>query len=123
MAEILLVDDDRTYGEILQRFLHRHGHHVVWAKGVREASGLLEQGSAFDIILTDMAFPDGNVFDFLFSLKNDPTIPVLMLSGQAHWLVGYKARGCGICQCLQKGEVSMQNIEQTIRQELSQAAA
>ena len=59
---ILLVEDHADTRETLMRLLERRGHTVSVAKGVSDARELLE-GSAFDLVISDIGLPDGSGLD------------------------------------------------------------
>jgi len=53
---VLLVEDDRTIGEVLASNLRQHGHDVVWE---RTGAGALRRSvSAVDLVLLDLGLPD-----------------------------------------------------------------
>ena len=54
-AAVLVVDDERSIGVTLARLLR--GHQVRAVTSGREALGLLEDGAAFDVILSDLMMP------------------------------------------------------------------
>jgi adenylate cyclase len=79
---ILVVDDDRTNRELLERWLVRDGHRVIAAASGREALTLMKQHPV-DLTLLDMMMPDMNGLQVLAALKADPAQPrppVLMIS-------------------------------------------
>ena len=79
---ILVVDDDRTNRELLERWLVRDGHRVIAAASGREALTLMNQHPV-DLTLLDMMMPDMNGLQVLAALKADPAQPrppVLMIS-------------------------------------------
>ncbi|WP_428266743.1 response regulator [Haliangium sp.] len=55
--DILLVEDNPTSQELMQRYLARQGHRVVVADGGKAALALLES-EAFDLILMDIEMPE-----------------------------------------------------------------
>jgi CheY-like chemotaxis protein len=84
MANVLVVDDDKDFLKIAQRFLQAAGYSVVTAT---DAVGGIEAlgRELFDLILTDANMPGGSGFDLVKTLKrNDQTkgLPVAMLTGR-----------------------------------------
>ena len=78
--KILVVDDDQTVRNLLQRILEKAGYDVVIASNGQEA---LEKVSQFDIslILLDVIMPGMDGFEVLDRLQQYKIIPVIMLSG------------------------------------------
>lgn len=57
MAQLLLVEDDKTIGKVLTDGLRTHGHQVTWCRCGRPA--LAEAGHRdFDLGLLDLGLPD-----------------------------------------------------------------
>jgi PAS domain S-box-containing protein len=79
---ILVVDDDPTVREMMQRYLAREGYHVVTAadgdEGLRIARHIKPS-----VITLDVVMPEKDGWDVLRSLKSERTlsnIPVVMLT-------------------------------------------
>ena len=82
-GEILVVDDNPTNRQLLNRRLSRQGHHVTEAENGRAALELLRQDPRFDVVLLDIIMPEMNGYEALLQIKADPGlthIPVIMLS-------------------------------------------
>ncbi|MDW6020413.1 adenylate/guanylate cyclase domain-containing protein [Mesorhizobium sp. BAC0120] len=82
-GRILVVDDNSTNRDLLNRRLMHEGHEVVGASSGLEALSILEQ-DRFDLILLDLLMPDMNGIEVLERLKADErwhSIPVIMISG------------------------------------------
>jgi CheY-like chemotaxis protein len=57
---LLLVDDEDAIQRMFSRYLTRRGHRVEVASDGREALGAidaLDEGEAYDVILTDLRMP------------------------------------------------------------------
>jgi light-regulated signal transduction histidine kinase (bacteriophytochrome) len=81
-SRLLVVDDDETNCEVLQRQLVRGGHTVTCVASGGEALELLRK-PAFDLVLLDVMMPGMSGFDVLQRLKTSETlgnIPVIMMS-------------------------------------------
>ncbi|MDP9054026.1 MAG: response regulator [Acidobacteriota bacterium] len=81
-SRLLVVDDDKTNCEVLQRQLVRGGHTVTCVCSGDEALELLRD-PAFDLVLLDVMMPGTSGFDLLQRLKSCGTlgnIPVIMMS-------------------------------------------
>lgn len=64
MANILLVEDDITFIQILQGFLTKKGFSVVAQKCIKDAVDILEK-KEFQLILLDYRLPDGLGLDLI----------------------------------------------------------
>jgi len=79
MSRILLLEDDISLIEGLQYALEKNGYEIEVARSVREAKERLRE--AFDLLLLDVALPDGTGFDVCESVrKNGNQVPVIFLT-------------------------------------------
>jgi DNA-binding NtrC family response regulator len=77
---ILIVDDDRSNGESLERIFQREGFQTVLAAGGREALDRLRQRPV-DVVLTDLMMPDVNGLDLLKTVRDlTPTTEVVLMT-------------------------------------------
>jgi CheY-like chemotaxis protein len=79
---ILVIDDDASVHDIMQRFLSREGFNVI-AAASGQAGLRLAREQAPDVILLDVRMPNMNGWEVLSSLKADPelaSIPVVMVT-------------------------------------------
>lgn len=82
-AELLLVDDDPVFGEVLATALGRRGFRVTLAASVADARGLLSNLSASHAVL-DLRLPDGSGLELVPLLRERlPQILIVVLSGYA----------------------------------------
>ncbi len=77
---ILVVDDEQTVRDILQRTLEKAGYDVITAANGQEA---LDKISQFDVslVLLDIMMPGLDGFEVLDRIPPYLNIPVIMLSG------------------------------------------
>jgi len=91
--EVLVVDDDPTVRELMQRFLEREGFSVLTAAGGLE--GLARAREAHPAAITlDVIMPDVDGWTVLAALKGDPSladIPVILAT-----IVDEKQRGLAL---------------------------
>jgi signal transduction histidine kinase/CheY-like chemotaxis protein len=89
-AQVLVVDDDQTVRELMQRFLEREGFQVITAAGGLE--GLRQARESHPMAITlDVMMPDVDGWTVLAALKGDPglaDIPVILAT-----IVDEKQRG------------------------------
>jgi DNA-binding NtrC family response regulator len=76
---ILIVDDEADVLDFLKIYLESLGWHPILASSTAEAFSLLETGSFF-LILTDIAMPEMDGYEFISKLreKNIPSRVMLM---------------------------------------------
>ncbi|MRI01910.1 response regulator [Kriegella sp. EG-1] len=79
MPNILIIEDDTAFCQMLQKFLTRKGYLVDTSYTVPEAKSKFEEFN-FDVILTDLRLPDYDGIQLLTDIKakNDKTQVVLM---------------------------------------------
>lgn len=81
-GRILVIDDEADTREPLAELLAEWGWDASVADGVVSALKLVERRS-FDVVLTDLAMPDGGGLEVLRRLRSDRSdIPVIVLSGK-----------------------------------------
>ena len=83
VGRILVVDDNESNRDLLERRLVHEGHEVVSAASGAAALAILSK-EKFDLILLDLLMPDMNGLEMLERLKADERlygIPVIMISG------------------------------------------
>jgi len=80
MAKILIVEDDTTFSQLLEGFLHKHGHNIATAKNIKSALKLISENT-FDLLLLDYRLPDGVGLDVLEKAReNGGNIPVIIMT-------------------------------------------
>jgi len=81
MARILIIEDDRTFSQILEGFLRKHNHEPYLTHGVVKGLEILEK-QTFDLLLVDYRLPDGTGFEILNHLREHtiPTPVIIMTS-------------------------------------------
>ena len=76
--KILLVEDDPSHVEVLQRYLVRDGYEVL---EVREGQSALLRAPEVNLVVLDLMLPDISGWDVARVLRRDlPKLPLLMLS-------------------------------------------
>ncbi len=77
---ILVVDDEPTVRNILQRTLEKAGYDVITAADGQEALDKMSD-SDISLVLLDIMMPGLDGFEVLERIPPDLNIPVIMLSG------------------------------------------
>lgn len=80
---LLVVDDDEEVRDLLFRALERDGH-VVTAVASAEAARVALRTSLADVVVLDLALPDGSGVDLCRELRAEGNgVPVLMLTAHS----------------------------------------
>jgi two-component system nitrogen regulation response regulator NtrX len=102
MACLLVVDDEPNIRRMLAALLEEEGHVVAAAGTVAEAVAALP-GVAPDVVLLDLMLPDGSGMDVLERMRRqDPTVPVVMMSGRATLSDAVRATRLGAFHFIEK---------------------
>lgn len=102
MADILIVEDDPVFGEVLQMHLEDGGHHPRLLNTVREAHDYLEQSTP-DAVLLDHQLPDGYGLDLLREISaRTAAPPVIMITGVSDNTLAIKAMQLGAFDFIRK---------------------
>jgi two-component system response regulator PilR (NtrC family) len=81
MADLLIVDDERSIGAVLEIAFRKQGHRVESAQSVAEARQKL-QGKIYDLIISDIKMPQETGLDLLQYVRDThPDTQVILLTG------------------------------------------
>ena len=98
---ILVVDDDPDTLNVLRRLLSREGHEVVTGKTVVAGVELAQQGRV-DLLISDIALPDGHGYELMAAVKALHGVPGIALSGYVDERDKLRAVEAGFCVHLDK---------------------
>jgi len=79
---ILIIDDDRRIRELLRSFLSEHGFRVTTAASAVDARKRMD-GLSFDLLVLDVMMPGETGLQLAESIRQDSTIPIVMLTALA----------------------------------------
>jgi two-component system response regulator HydG len=83
MPNILIIDDDTAFCQMLQKFLAKKGYDVVASYSAPDAKREFG-GQNFDVILTDLRLPDYDGIQLLSDIKSsNPSTAVIVMTGYA----------------------------------------
>ncbi len=100
--KILSIDDDENFLKSIKKFMELKGFHVVTISNSSHALDVL-QNSYFDCILLDVKMPGINGVDILkISLQKNPSVPVIMISGQSSISIAVEAIKNGAYDFIEK---------------------
>jgi CheY-like chemotaxis protein len=77
---ILVVEDHSDTLQALSRLLNHFGHEISVADGAQNALKLIDS-KEFDVVLCDIALPDGNGYDVIAQAKRKRPIKAVALTG------------------------------------------
>src|SRR5262245_36593328 len=108
MPSILIVDDEPNIVASIGGALGREGYRVDGAASLHEGRAKLRE--AYDVVLLDVSFPDGNGLDLLAEIAaSAPETVVIMMSGHATIDVAVRATKLGAFDVLEK-PVSLERL-------------
>jgi two-component system, OmpR family, KDP operon response regulator KdpE len=79
MARLLVVDDDPSIRKLLSQELGAAGHDVSLAPDGEQAGRMAGQ-TPFDLIVTDLAMPEGDGFQLISAVRRLSRTPIVVLS-------------------------------------------
>jgi CheY-like chemotaxis protein len=79
---ILVVEDHSETLQALSRLLSHFGHEISVADGAQSALNAIES-KEFDVVLCDIALPDGNGYDVIAEAKRKRSVKAVAMSGFA----------------------------------------
>jgi DNA-binding response OmpR family regulator len=91
---ILIVDDEETVRDLLQRILEKVGYDVITAVNGQEALDKVSQCNV-NLVLLDMKMPGLDGFQILDGIRQHSNIPVIMLSGMRDETIKIDSLGLG----------------------------
>lgn len=101
--KILIVEDDRSFGAMLQKWFERNGFATTWCPNMASAQEALTQSGPFHVILSDLRLPDGDGIMLLTWLKERKiAIPVIIMTGYGEVQTAVSAIKLGAFDFLEK---------------------
>ena len=77
---ILVVEDHSDTLQALSRLLNHFGHDISVAEDARSARDMIN-AKEFDVVLCDIALPDGNGYDVIAEAKRKGAVKAVAISG------------------------------------------
>jgi putative nucleotidyltransferase with HDIG domain len=93
--KILVVDDESMNLKMVQHILKDEPYEVICASSAKEALELLEENE-FDMVLLDLVMPDVKDFELCISIKENYTVPVVLMTADKNLDTMQKAAELGI---------------------------
>lgn len=102
MYNLLIVDDESEIREILMEVLSELPLSFHQAENGLEALDVVKS-QQIDLIITDLAMPKMNGFEFLRSLKNlGRSIPCMVLTGHGDKTISQQVKSFGVVEFVDK---------------------
>ena len=99
---ILLADDDAAIRMVLNQALTRAGYDVRPTGNLSTMWNWVRRGEG-DLLISDVAMPDGNAFDVMPKIKKlRPDLPVVVMSAQNTFMTAIRANELGAYEYLPK---------------------
>ncbi len=81
MADILVIDDDEDFRDMLCRLLTRDGHTVVACGDGKKGVDLFRQ-NPLSLVITDLIMPDQEGIETIIQLRREfPAVKIIAISG------------------------------------------
>lgn len=81
-TKILVVDDEPSVREFVERALSYHGYNVISACDGNTAIRAMQENGKFDLLLTDIVMPDMDGISLALKTAGDfPETKIMMMSG------------------------------------------
>ena len=125
MARILIIEDEKAMSDLVALRFKVEGFEVEQAFTLGEAQQILNQGVAFQAILTDYLLPDGDLVEFLTHLRSFPVmknIPIVVMTNYVEDVNTEKLKSLGVIEILVKYQVVPAQMVAKIKQILGAAA-
>ena len=99
---ILVAEDDKSVRLVVQQALARQGYAVQSSGTAAGLWKLIESGKG-DVLITDVALPDGDALDLLPRIQERrPDLLVIVMSARSTLLTAVKAQQVGVFEYLPK---------------------
>ena len=99
---ILVAEDDKSVRLVVQQALARQGY-VVQSSGNTTGLWKLVESGRGNVLITDVALPDGDALDLLPRIKERrPDLPVIVMSARSTLLTAVKTQQIGVFEYLPK---------------------
>jgi two-component system nitrogen regulation response regulator GlnG len=99
---VLLADDDAAIRMVLNQALTRAGYEVRPTGNLSTMWNWASRGEG-DLLITDVAMPDGNAFDIMPKVKKlRPDLPIVVMSAQNTFMTAIRANEVGAYEYLPK---------------------
>jgi two-component system NtrC family response regulator len=108
---ILIIDDEEKFRQLLTRIISLEGFNVLEAGTISQGLKIIQKEKTVDIVLTDVKLPDGNGIDILEKIKAiNPMSEIIVMTAFGTIHDGVKAIKSGAFDYFTKGDDNDQII-------------
>lgn len=101
-GKILIVEDDASFGAMLQKWLEKNEYSANWCSGMISAQQALEK-SSYDVVLSDLRLPDGDGIMLLtWMIEQQYHAPIIIMTGYGEVQTAVSAIKLGAFDFLEK---------------------
>jgi signal transduction histidine kinase/DNA-binding response OmpR family regulator len=119
-SRVLIVDDSDLNRDLFGNYVASMGHQVILAANGREALSIFDRG-AIDLVITDLSMPGISGWQVAEGVKKqNPDVPVLLVSGWAIQQDEPRIRESGVDRVLQK-PCTMAKFQKAVEEALGSA--
>ncbi len=123
---ILVVDDEPGNRRLYSEILRQGGHRVIERSDAVSAMGLVREGTAIDLVITDYRMPDMSGLEFITALRQVlPSVPVIMITAYASIDNYFQSLNLGVFEYINKPFVKKEFeriVQAALRQDGQNAA-
>lgn len=122
MAKILLIEDEKAMSDLVSIRFRVEGFEVDQANNLAEAKQYLAKDTKYNAILTDYLLPDGDLIDFLTTLRANVAwkdLPVVVMTNYVEDLNNDKLKALGVLDIFTKYQVVPAQMVARIKQILN----
>jgi CheY-like chemotaxis protein len=102
MSKILVIDDEQSIRDLLDRLLRRKGYDVVLAESGRKGLELFRRERP-DVLVLDLKMPEMDGLTVLRQIRSlDPRMPVIILTGAGTAEAEQQVRALGVTEYVEK---------------------
>ncbi|MCO5170615.1 MAG: sigma-54 dependent transcriptional regulator [Planctomycetes bacterium] len=122
MAQILVVDDERSLLEMIEILLTRSGHQVMTAPSADAALTAFRERSP-ELVLLDLRLGGESGLDVLRAMKaHDPLVPVIVITAYSTWDNAVQAMRLGAYDFIKKPFEDNDHVREVVSRALAQRA-
>ena len=125
--EILLVEDERAFADLIERLLQARGMNVTRVENGMDGAKVFAQSHwRFDLVISDVQMPELNGVQFLKFVRTKSNIPFIVMTGSIETIESESAHALGATEFLSKpikSQVLLDAISHSLLSRVSKPAA
>lgn len=123
--KVLIIEDEKAMSDLVTIKFKVEGFEVEQAFNFAEAKAKVAQNGPFSAILTDFLLPDGELADFLKTIRSNPQIagiPVVVMTNYIEDVNADQLKQLGVIDILVKYQVVPAQMVEKIKSAVSNPA-